>query len=72
MSPFVQEIIKLLKSEIRVSPQFFRPTEVETLLGDAAKAKRELGWEPHITFDKLVEEMALSDLAKAESERHRM
>lgn len=54
---------------VRVSPQFFRPTEVETLLGDPAKAKRELGWEPHITFDELVEEMALSDLTKAEKER---
>ena len=47
---------------IAVSPRYFRPTEVESLLGDATKAREKLGWEPTITFEQLVEEMALADL----------
>jgi GDPmannose 4,6-dehydratase len=47
---------------IKVDPRYFRPTEVESLLGDASKAKRELGWEPKISFDELVKEMVLADL----------
>ena len=50
---------------VRVDPRYFRPTEVETLLGDASKAKRELGWEPKITFDDLVDEMVQADLETA-------
>ena len=46
---------------ISVDPRYFRPTEVETLLGDASKARRELGWEPKISFDALVKEMILAD-----------
>jgi len=51
---------------VAVDPRYFRPTEVETLLGDASKAKRELGWEPRISFDELVSEMVESDLKAAE------
>ena len=51
---------------VAVDPRYFRPTEVETLLGDASKAKRELGWEPRISFDELVREMVESDLKAAE------
>ena len=51
---------------IKVDPRYFRATEVETLLGDATKAKKKLGWEPKISFEKLVEEMTLSDLKIAE------
>lgn len=51
---------------VRVDPKYFRPTEVETLLGDASKAKEKLGWVPKITFENLVAEMARSDLAEAE------
>ena len=51
---------------VKVDPRYFRATEVETLLGDASKAKKSLGWEPKITFEKLVEEMTLSDLRIAE------
>jgi GDPmannose 4,6-dehydratase len=51
---------------VAVDPRYFRPTEVETLLGDASKAKRELGWEPRISFDDLVREMVESDLKAAE------
>merc|ERR1719480_369244 len=42
---------------VQVSEQYFRPTEVDTLLGDASKAKRELGWEPECSFKQLVHEM---------------
>jgi GDPmannose 4,6-dehydratase len=51
---------------VAVDPRYFRPTEVETLLGDAGKAKRELGWEPRTSFDELVREMVECDLKAAE------
>jgi len=51
---------------VRVDPRYFRPAEVETLLGDPSKAKRQLGWEPKIGFAQLVKEMVLSDLRIAE------
>jgi len=44
---------------IKVHPKYFRPAEVETLLGDATKAKNKLGWEPKITFEQLVEDMCI-------------
>jgi len=50
---------------IRVDQRYFRPTEVESLLGDPSKAKKELGWEPRISFDELVQEMVLADLEMA-------
>ncbi|WP_338550223.1 GDP-mannose 4,6-dehydratase [Roseovarius phycicola] len=50
---------------VRVDPTYFRPAEVETLLGDASKARQQLGWEPETPFEDLVEEMALSDLEEA-------
>lgn len=49
-----------------VDPRYFRPTEVETLLGDASKAREKLGWVPRITFDELVAEMVREDLKSAE------
>jgi GDPmannose 4,6-dehydratase len=51
---------------VAVDPRYFRPTEVETLLGDPSKAKRELGWTPRTTFDELVREMVECDLKAAE------
>ncbi len=53
------------KTIVAVDPRYFRPTEVETLLGDPSKAKRNLGWEPKISFEQLVREMTLSDLEEA-------
>jgi GDPmannose 4,6-dehydratase len=51
---------------VRVDPRYFRPTEVETLLGDATRAREKLGWQPRSNFRDLVAEMARSDLAEAE------
>ena len=47
------------KAVIKVNPKYFRPAEVETLLGDASKAKEKLGWEPKISFNQLVEDMCI-------------
>ncbi len=46
---------------VRVDPRYFRPTEVETLLGDPSKAKQKLGWTPATTLGELVREMVESD-----------
>ncbi len=54
------------KCIVAVDPRYFRPTEVETLLGDASKAKEKLGWTPKITFQELVSEMMREDLKAAE------
>jgi GDPmannose 4,6-dehydratase len=51
---------------VSVDPRYFRPTEVETLLGDPAKAMRELGWKPRVSFEELVAEMVQEDLHIAE------
>lgn len=51
---------------VSVDPRYFRPTEVETLLGDPSKAKAKLGWHPKTTFDELVKEMVHEDLKVAE------
>jgi GDPmannose 4,6-dehydratase len=56
---------------VAVDPRYFRPTEVETLLGDASKAREKLGWTPKITFRELVAEMAREDLNTARQEQHR-
>jgi GDPmannose 4,6-dehydratase len=55
---------------VEIDPRYFRPAEVDLLLGDAGKARRELGWEPKVNFDQLVKLMVDHDLklAKAESE----
>jgi len=54
------------KCIVAVDPRYFRPTEVETLLGDATKAREKLGWTPKITFGELVAEMVREDLKSAE------
>jgi GDPmannose 4,6-dehydratase len=50
------------RAVVRVDPRYFRPTEVETLLGDATKARQKLGWSAEVTFSELVAEMVASDL----------
>jgi GDPmannose 4,6-dehydratase len=54
------------KCIVAVDPRYFRPTEVETLLGDPTNAKQKLGWSPKTTFNELVAEMAREDLKSAE------
>ncbi len=50
---------------IKIDPRYFRPTEVETLLGDPTKAKQKLGWVPEITLNQMIAEMVATDLAEA-------
>ena len=54
---------------VRVDSRYFRPTEVETLLGDPTKAKEKLGWVPEITFEQLVKEMVVEDMKIAERDQ---
>jgi GDPmannose 4,6-dehydratase len=56
------------KCIVAVDSKFFRPTEVETLLGDSSKAKAKLGWAPKISFDELVSEMVIKDMKSLEGE----
>ena len=53
---------------VRVDPRYYRPAEVDLLLGDASKAARELGWTPSVTFAGLVDMMTDADLDKARQE----
>ena len=55
---------------VKIDPRYFRPTEVETLLGDCSKAKAKLGWSPEVSFESLVKEMVESDLALARRDSH--
>lgn len=54
------------KCIVAVDPRYFRPTEVESLLGDASKAREKLGWAPRVTFDQLVAEMVSEDFKAAQ------
>jgi len=65
--PVKNSLNKLKKGQIIVSvdPRYFRPTEVESLLGDPAKAKTNLGWEPEISFEEMVSEMVSQDLTES-------
>ena len=56
------------RSLIEVDPKYFRPTEVETLLGDSTKAREKLGWKPAIAFETLVKEMVAQDLEEAKKD----
>jgi GDPmannose 4,6-dehydratase len=57
------------QTRVRIDPRYFRPAEVDQLLGDASKAHRQLNWQPKIGFDDLVERMVAADLKEAEKER---
>jgi len=61
---------KTNKVIIEVDSRYFRPAEVESLLGDSTKARKELSWKPKITFEELVKEMVQFDLEEAEKEVH--
>jgi len=50
---------------VQIDPRYYRPTEVETLLGDPTKAKEKLGWVPEITLDQMIEEMVANDHQEA-------
>jgi len=63
--------LKAKKILIEVDPRYFRPTEVDLLLGDPTKAKQKLGWVPEVRFEELVERMVKYDLVLAIKERHR-
>jgi GDPmannose 4,6-dehydratase len=57
------------KEIVRIDPRYFRPSEVDTLLGDAGKAREKLGWKPRIRFDEMVSEMVAVDLKEAERDQ---
>ncbi len=57
------------KTIVRIDPKYYRPTEVELLLGDSTKAREKLGWKPQIHFDQLVEQMVKSDYDALRSSR---
>ncbi len=64
------DMVKLKKGDVivRVAPAYFRPAEVDTLLGDSARARKELGWKPKVAFKELVKEMIFADLTAARIE----
>jgi GDPmannose 4,6-dehydratase len=53
---------------VQIDPRYYRPAEVDTLLGDASKARRQLGWKSRTGFRELVQEMARADLELAQRE----
>lgn len=61
------QALKVGDAIVKVDPRYFRPTEVETLLGDPKKAKEKLGWEPEITVQEMCSEMVANDLEQAKS-----
>jgi GDPmannose 4,6-dehydratase len=61
---------KTNKVMVEVDPKYFRPTEVELLIGDASKAKKELGWEPTTSLEQLVKEMVACDLKLFERDKY--
>jgi GDPmannose 4,6-dehydratase len=67
---FVEEAFSYVgldwRKHVEIDPRYYRPTEVDLLLGDASKAKRKLGWAPRVTFEKLVHLMVDADLAALE------
>jgi GDPmannose 4,6-dehydratase len=58
-----------LKDRVEIDPRFFRPTEVQELMGDASRARQKLGWKPRISFEQLVKMMVESDLELASREK---
>jgi GDPmannose 4,6-dehydratase len=61
-SPILHSALQSEQVIVRIDPRYFRPAEVETLLGDPSKAEADLGWIPQITLDEMIEEMVVHDL----------
>ncbi|MCF7817835.1 MAG: GDP-mannose 4,6-dehydratase [Kiritimatiellales bacterium] len=57
------------KHVVKIDPKYYRPIDIDSVLGDASKARRELGWEPEVKFDRLVEIMMEADVQAAQSAR---
>ena len=57
------------RTVVRIDPRYFRPTEVDILLGDSSKAKKALGWKPKVTFDALIDMMIATDMELAKKEK---
>lgn len=70
---FVEKVFTKLdldyEKHVKVDPQYFRPTEVDVLLGDSSKAQKILGWRPKVSFDQLIDMMIASDLELAKKEK---
>ena len=70
---FVEEVFNLLeldwREHVEIDPKYFRPAEVDFLLGDTTKARSKLGWEPKVTFKELVRLMVEADLKLAQREQ---
>ena len=62
--------LEIGKEVLSIDPKYFRPTEVELLIGDASKAKNKLGWEPEFTLNDLVKDMMLSDVKLMQKEQY--
>jgi GDPmannose 4,6-dehydratase len=58
----LQNILPIGRTVVAVDPKYFRPTEVELLIGDPTKAHKKLGWQPKYNLDQLIEEMVLADI----------
>jgi len=70
-SPYYELVIKYVKIGdciVRIDPSYFRPTEVDLLIGDSSKAKKILGWEAEISLDDMISEMVISDLKSVEKD----
>jgi len=65
VDPAIAPGVRVGQVVVRVDPRYFRPAEVETLLGDPTKARERLGWQPEITLQEMIREMVAADLANA-------
>jgi GDPmannose 4,6-dehydratase len=58
-----------IEKHVEIDPRYFRPTEVDVLLGDSAKARKTLGWSPKVSFEQLIDMMVASDFESAQKEK---
>jgi len=57
------------RNHVEIDPRYYRPTEVDVLLGDASKARKKLGWTPKVGFEALIDMMVATDLEQAQKEK---